>query len=687
MSVNQVVLNEAESRAVRRGVPDPGIALPQVAWPTVALWTATFVAWVVSVWGYLTHDLTLWVVIPVLSAVTFLMFTVLHEATHHAAGRITAVNEWLGRLSAPFVMIYATFPLVRFIHIEHHRNTNEDIHTDPDAWTSHGPWWQLPLRWASIDVGYFNFYAKRLRSRPVRELVEVFGGVIASVLVFVVALAAGHGMDFVLLILIPQRLGLTILSWWFDWLPHHGLEHTQRENRFQATRIRVGAEWAVTPIMMYQNYHLVHHLHPAIPFYRYMAAWEANEEAYLVQDVPISTAWGRELSVSEYRQWRHLSEAFTTSEADAPGERDHDFRPLAVKEIRRLTPDSVSIEFEVSEAERDTYAFVPGQHVVVRTKLDGQDIRRTYSICAVAGSGTLRIAVKRIENGAFSHFANDELAAGDVLEVGPPAGRFILSAQAEDRRHYGAIVAGSGITPVLSMLSTALFASEDAVATLVYCNATRASTMFADELEMLARTFEGRLRIVHVISRETVEAPTHSDASIVGVAEALAQSHEQFVAGKLDGTVLRASLGDRLARVDEWFVCGPQDLVDLVDETLGAEGVSIDRIHRELFFVEKHESDLGHTVPAELAITIDGVEVDVPTDGKETLLEAALRAELDPPYACAGGACGTCRAKIVFGEVVMDTNYALTAADVDSGYVLTCQSRPTTRRISVDYDA
>lgn len=687
MSVNQPVLNEAESRAVRRGVPDPGIALPTVARPTVALWVFSFLTWSVTVWAHLTQDLTLWVAIPILSAATFLMFTVLHEATHHAAGQITAVNEWLGRLSAPFVAVYMTYPFFRYIHIEHHRNTNEDINTDPDSWTSHGPWWQLPFRWASIDVGYVVFYIKRMSNRPSREIAGVLSGVLFALGLAFAAILTGHGMDFVLLVLVPQRIGLTILAWWFDWLPHHDLEHTQRDNRFQATRIRVGAEWAMTPLMMYQNYHLVHHLHPAIPFYRYIAAWEANEEAYLAQDVPISTAWGRELSVSEYRQWRRISSSFTTVTADEPGQRDHDFRPLTVKEVRRLTDDAVSIEFDVPENERESFNFTPGQHLVIRTHIDGQEVRRTYSICAAAGSGTLRIAVKRIDDGAFSHFAIEVLAAGDVLEVVPPAGRFTLAPQPEDNRHYGAIVAGSGITPVLSMMSTALMSSDDTTATLIYCNASRASTMFADELEMLARSFEGRFKIIHVLSREAVEATEPDQSAVESVREALAQSHEEFVSGRLDPETLQTVLGTRMQAVDEWFVCGPQGLVDLVDESLGAEGIASEKIHRELFFVERHASDIAHTVPAELAITVDGIEVDVQTDGKETLLEAALRADLDPPYSCAGGACGTCRAKIVFGEVVMDTNYALTAADVESGYVLTCQSRPTTKRISVDYDA
>ncbi|EFQ82921.1 2Fe-2S iron-sulfur cluster binding domain protein [Aeromicrobium marinum DSM 15272] len=681
MSADTPVLNEAEARAVRRGVPDPGIALPGVAWPTVALWVGTFALWVGTMATALTDRVSLLVAVPLLAAVTFLMFTVLHEATHHAAGRSSRINETLGRLSIPFVVFFASFPMIRYIHIEHHRNTNEDIRTDPDAWTSHGSWWQLPFRWATIDAWYVRFYVPRMAGRPTAERREVVAGLLFGVALVVGAALTGNLVNFLLLVVLPQRIGLTVLAWWFDWLPHHGLAHTQRENRYLATRVRVGAEWAMTPVLLYQNYHLVHHLHPSIPFYRYVRAWKNNEEAYLAEGVPIATAWGRELSVSEYRAWRNVGDRWATTGAEEPGSRDHEFRTLTVAEVRPLTDDSGAICLDVPDEHRAAFAFVPGQHVVVRAEVDGREVRRTYSVCSAAGSDLLRIAVRRLDGGAFSTFATTELKAGDSLDVAPPAGRFTLAPAPEDSGHYAAVAAGSGITPVLAMLGSALLASDDVTATLVYANGTRAGTMFADEIAMLARQAEGRLKVVHVLSRE--DAP----AAAATTGEATAVSHERFVGGRLTPGLLTDLVGDRLARADAWFVCGPQGVVDLVGEALAGGGVAADRLHHELFFVETDDAAAALAVESELALTIDGVETNVVTDRDETVLEAALRARLDPPYACAGGACGTCRALVTRGSVAMDTDHALTPEDREAGYVLTCQARPTTSRVGLDYDA
>ncbi len=667
---------------MRRGVPDPGIPLPVVAWPTVALWSGSFVVWVLTVWGSLTDRLPAPVTVLVLAAVTFLMFTVLHEAMHHAAGSITRVNEVLGRLSVPFVSFFASFPMLRYVHIEHHRNTNEDMRTDPDAWTSHGPAWQLPLRWATTDLWYVRFYAPRLSGRPVQERREAAAALFFGVALVGVAAATGHLVDVLLLVVLPQRLGLLVLAWWFDWLPHHGLTHTQREDRYRTTRVRVGAEWAMTPVLLYQNYHLVHHLHPSIPFYRYIRAWENNREAYLAADVPISTAWGRELSVSEYRAWRSVGDRFATTTADDPGSRDHEFRALTVSEVRPLTDRSVAICLDVPEEHRRAFAFVPGQHVVVRATVDGREVRRTYSICSSAGSDLLRIAVRRLDGGAFSTFATTRLRAGDVLEVAPPAGRFVLAPVSHARRHYAAVAAGSGITPILSMLGSALLASDTVTATLVYANADRASTMFADEIAMLARQAEGRLRVVHVLSREAVPPAEGPPGG-----EALAASHETWVHDRLTPALLAELAGDALAGADDWFVCGPQGVVDVVREALDDHGVPSDRLHHELFFAEPGTGAPAQAVASEVTLTIDGVETDLVTDGDETLLEAALRARLDPPYACAGGACGTCRALVTRGAAEMDVDHALTPEDREAGYVLTCQARPTTPRLALDYDA
>jgi len=190
--------------------------------------------------------------------------------------------------------------------MQHHRFANEDRGTDPDDYASEGPWWQVPFRWLTIDVWYGRFYwtkRKQLRRAGARETATVL-----SVSVAALAAAIGFGVfwEFAVIVLIPQRLQLGLLAWWFDWLPHHGLEKSQRENRYQATRIRVGLEWLMTPLMLSQNYHLVHHLHPSIPFYRYLPAWRDNEEGYLQHQPAMATVFGKDLTADEYRSLREM---------------------------------------------------------------------------------------------------------------------------------------------------------------------------------------------------------------------------------------------------------------------------------------------------------------------------------------------------------------------------------------------
>ncbi|RCW44488.1 ferredoxin-NADP reductase [Halopolyspora algeriensis] len=677
------VLSEAEAQAVRRGVPNPGIALPRAAVPTVVLFVATAGLWALATWLVLGGFGRWWLLlsIPLHALVTFAMFTVLHESIHHAAGRWRWVNQLLGRLSMPFVAAWGAFPMLRYIHIEHHRNTNEDIHTDPDAWSEHGPAWQLPLRWITMDAWYLRFYLPRLPRRPRGELAEDAAVLTAVVAGTIAAVVTGHLWELAVIYLIPQRIGLGVLAWWFDWLPHHDLGVTARNNRFRATRVRVGWEWLFNPLMFYQNYHLVHHIHPTIPFYRYVQAWQRTEQDYLDRNVPIATAWGRELSPSEYRAWRRITESFDHDEVSEPedGRARVRFHRLRVAEVRRLTPQAVSVTFDVPDRLRDTFRFTPGQHVAVRTEIDGQEVRRTYSICAAADSGVLRIAVKQVDGGIFSEYANTRLQPGDELDVLPPSGPFTLLPQPTAGRHIAAIAAGSGITPVISILASTLDAEPDSRATLLYANRDADSTMFADELTMLVRQFEGRLRILHFHSRVSEAS---NDA---------AGSHEHTIPARLDADRLRAQLGRQpgLAGADEWFLCGPAGLVDQAREVLDAHRVPAERVHRELFTAATGQAavdGLEEVVPATVTVTLDGERTHVAAEAGESLLEAGLRAGIDAPYSCTGGACATCRATLRSGTVHMEQNHVLSEQDIDNGWVLTCQSRPTSSRIEIDYD-
>ncbi len=257
----------AEAAAARRRLPDPGEPVPQVAEPTVALFAASLAVFVVMTAAYATGHVPAWLTVAVDTMVSFAMFTVLHDASHHAVSRAGWLNSLLGRLSIVFLVPYASFSLFRYIHIEHHRNTNEAAEIDPDTYASHAPWWQLPFRWATIDGWYTRIYLPRLRTRPRAEWGETVAVALLSAAGITVAAVTGNLATLAVVWLIPQRLSICVLAWWFDWLPHHGLTATQRENRYQATRIRVRWERFLTPLMFYQNYHLVHHLHSASPWW------------------------------------------------------------------------------------------------------------------------------------------------------------------------------------------------------------------------------------------------------------------------------------------------------------------------------------------------------------------------------------------------------------------------------------
>jgi len=337
-----------QAQTIRRGVPDPDIALPEIAVPTVAVWLASFTVWAAATFTVLSQPSRWWWVasIPIQGFVTFSMFTVLHESIHGAVGHRAFVNQLYGRLSMPFVSIFGTFPMLKYVHIEHHRNTNEDIHVDPDAWSLAGPGWLAPLRWLTIDAWYCHFYLSRLRRRPRGEIAGFLTNLVVVIALLCVVCALGGELKLVVIYFIPQRIGMLILAWWFDWLPHHDLGATAKVNRFRTTRLRVGWEPVMTPLLFYQNYHLVHHIHPMIPFYRYVRAWKNTQNDYLDRNVPISTAWGRELTPSEYRAWRGIDSLNDVLAASDQPARNR-FHSLRVADVRRLTANSVSITFNV----------------------------------------------------------------------------------------------------------------------------------------------------------------------------------------------------------------------------------------------------------------------------------------------------------------------------------------------------
>lgn len=662
-----------QAAPAHHALPDPGEAVPKLALPTVGIFLAALTAFVVSTVGYVNGWMLFWVTIPVNATVTFVMFTVVHDASHYSISSTRWVNGLMGRLAWLFVGPVVAFPSFGYIHIQHHRHSNDDDE-DPDTFASHGKWWMLPLRWSMVEYFYLRYYLPRARSRPVAEVAETLVMLTLSVTGLIVAVVTGNFWTLAAVFLIPQRIGLTILAWWFDWLPHHGLRDTQRTNRYRATRNRVGAEWLFTPVLLSQNYHLVHHLHPSVPFYRYLRTWHRNEEAYLERNAAISTVFGQQLNPDEFREWKELNGRLSKllpvrmpARSSSPHAVPH---RIPVASVDPITADSTLVTFAVPEALQDAFRFEPGQHVTVRTDLGGEGIRRNYSICAPATRAQLRIAVKHIPGGAFSTFVTNDLKAGDVLELMTPTGRFGTPLHPLNRKHYVGVVAGSGITPVLSILATTLEIETESRFTLIYGNRTKESTMFRAELDRLESRYADRLEILHVLSSE--------------------QLHTPELRGRIDRAKLNLWLTGSLQpnSVDEWFICGPMEMSTTVRDMLLEHCVDSERIHLELFHgYETRPATERSYEAATVTFTLGGEQDTFDLVPGDSILEGALQRRSDAPYACMGGACGTCRAKLVDGNVEMDHNFALGRAELDAGYILTCQSHPTTPFVAVDYDA
>lgn len=364
------------------------------------------------------------------------------------------------------------------------------------------------------------------------------------------------------------------------------------------------------------------------------------------------------------------------------GRRHHAvFHPLRVASVEPLTEDSVAVTFEVPDELREEYRFVQGQHVSLRSVAAGDDVRRSYSICAPATSGVLRVAVKRLETGVFSSYVHSTLRPGEYVDVMTPTGRFYVPLDPAAARHYCAFAAGSGITPVFSILTTTLEVEPQSRFTLVYGNRTTSSIMFLEELEDVKNRYPDRFNLVHVLSREPQEV--------------------ELFSGRIDGPRVRRLLDTLIPpdTVDEWFLCGPYAMTQEVRQALLDAGVDRRHVHLELFHVETEPprrqvrtaavgSGSASVERSTVAITLDGrsTSFELERDGP-SILDGALKVRSDAPYACKGGVCGTCRAKLLEGDVEMDRNFALEQDEMDSGFVLACQSHPRSPRVALDFDA
>ncbi len=350
------------------------------------------------------------------------------------------------------------------------------------------------------------------------------------------------------------------------------------------------------------------------------------------------------------------------------------FHPLTVRTITPDTDEAVVVSFDVPAALRETFKFSAGQYLTLRHEIAGQDLRRSYSICSAADDGELRVGVRRVAGGAFSTWVNTELKPGAVIESYPPQGRF---GAVEAGCHYVAIAAGSGITPILSLMKTLLAREPQCRFTLIYGNRAQASTMFKEEIEDLKNRYMTRLSLHHVFSREQVDSP--------------------LLAGRIDAAKLTEFMQKLLPpeSIDQVFICGPFEMNEAAEAALKAAGVAEERIHIERFGTV--EMQTGRPAPhAVLAGDADSARVTVIRDGisreiefaktDASLLDAAARAGMDVPFSCKSGVCSTCRCKLIEGEVRMDKNFALDKAEVAAGFILSCQAHALTPRVVISFD-
>ncbi|MDJ0657246.1 MAG: phenylacetate-CoA oxygenase/reductase subunit PaaK [Xanthomonadales bacterium] len=351
------------------------------------------------------------------------------------------------------------------------------------------------------------------------------------------------------------------------------------------------------------------------------------------------------------------------------------FHSLRVAEVRRETDDAVSILFDVPEDLADEFRFVQGQHLTLRKEIDGQELRRNYSICSSVDDGQIRVAVRHLEGGRFSSYANESLQAGDQLDVMPPQGRFFTDLDESNEKSYLAIAAGSGITPIASILKTTLEQEPGSSFTLVFGNRAARTIMLRSDINRLKNRFPERLQVIHVLSQEDREVPLFNGRV---TADKLAEMEGRLI---------------DFGSFDEVFLCGPQAMIDELRPAL-AERFGFDpaHVHFELFGTkdmaarkETTSADAGPMRKVSIIADRKMIELEVPSAGN-SILDAALAAGADLPFACKGGVCCTCRAKLVAGEVSMDVNYALEDHEVEAGFILTCQAHPTSDYVQVDYD-
>ena len=344
-----------------------------------------------------------------------------------------------------------------------------------------------------------------------------------------------------------------------------------------------------------------------------------------------------------------------------------DFHKVNIQEVKQETANAVSVLFDIPEQLKQDFNFVSGQYVTLQTIINGEEVRRAYSICSTPKSNEIRVAIKAVENGTFSQYATTKLKAGDTIEISAPEGRFELKPEAN--KNYLAFAAGSGITPILSMVKSVFENESSANFTLVYGNKSVADTIFYDELNALKETYPNQFKLHYIFSREEVK---------------------NQLRGRIDKSVTNYFVKNMYKETtfDAAYLCGPEEMINAVSNTLKENYFTEENVFFELFTVSINEDALEDVQEGSTTITVllDDEETTFSMQQTNDILAATLRNDLDPPYSCQGGVCSSCLAKVTEGKAVMAKNAILTDSEIEEGFILTCQAHPTTAKIKIDFD-
>lgn len=346
------------------------------------------------------------------------------------------------------------------------------------------------------------------------------------------------------------------------------------------------------------------------------------------------------------------------------------FKKLIVKEIKIETEKAVSIVFDIPQELSEEFKFIPGQYITVRITLEGKEVRRSYSICSSPESGELRVAVKEVKNGLFSNYATQQLKEGDTLEVSPPEGKFILQTATSHQRNYAAFAAGSGITPIMSMIKSVLFKETHSTFVLVYGNKSAEDTIFKSEIDELLAKYPERFFATYVFSQKLIDGA---------------------ILGRIEKSIVNLILKNKFKHLsfDGFYLCGPEEMVEIVTNTIKENDYPASKIHFELFTSTYTSGAItaknldGNT---EITVLLDDEETTFEMSKKKMILTAALDEGLDAPYSCQGGICSSCLAKVTEGKAIMDKNTILSEDEIEDGLILTCQAHPVTEKITIDFD-